>query len=205
MSAEHVATTGYGAHASTTGNEAHASTTGNGANASTTGELAHASTTGNGAHASTTGELAHASTTGDEAAASTTGELANASTAGNGAIASATGNDGWAKAGQGGTIVLAYDDGVRRRVLVAYPCETPGIPANTWCHVIDGKIVADPTMLLPDDGREYSLRCVAGRYLAGCRNFDRGTALAHWSNPDHKNTAAAARLYAAVLAHEVTA
>jgi uncharacterized protein YjbI with pentapeptide repeats len=55
--------------------------------------------------------------------------------------------------------------------------------------------------LLDDDGREYALYYVEGRYIAGCRNFTRAEAVEHWSNPDHQAPESAARLLAAVLAH----
>jgi hypothetical protein len=198
---DNISTTGYRAAASTTGYRAAASTTGYRAAASTTGYRAAASTTGYRAAASTTGYRAAASTTGYRAAASTTGDWAAASTTGNQAAAACLGVEGWARAGVGGTIVLSFDDKTRRRVLVAYPGETEGITPNVWCHVVDGAIVADVNMLLPQDGRGYSLRFKDGRYLAGCRNFDAAEAIAHWSDPNHEAPESAALLLAAVAEH----
>lgn len=74
-------------------------------------------------------------------------------------------------------------------------------PTGLWLEVRDGEVVADPTLLLPEDGRGYSLRFLNGKYTAGCRIFSALEAEEHWSNPDHRAPASAARLLAAVRAH----
>jgi len=65
------------------------------------------------------------------------------------------------------------------------------------------------SLLLGDDGRCY--RVVAHRgllsdgepvYLAGCRKLSIVGARAHWSNPDHPDRAAAARILAAIETHQ---
>ena len=134
---------------------------------------------------------------------STTDHYATATTSGRYATAITTGIASWASAGPEGTIVLAHIDEAagRTRILVAYPGETEGIEPGIYHHVVDGKIVGDPDMLLPNDGRGYSLRHNDGLYLAGCREFTAEQALAHWSDPSHYSPKSAALLLAAVKAH----
>jgi uncharacterized protein YjbI with pentapeptide repeats len=63
-------------------------------------------------------------------------------------------------------------------------------------------------LLLDDDGRYYQVVAHAGLtsdgealYLAGCRQFTITGARKHWTDPDHTNPEAAARILAAVEAH----
>jgi hypothetical protein len=65
----------------------------------------------------------------------------------------------------------------------------------------DGWVVERPDVLLPDDGRGYRLMFVGGRYVAGCRNFSYGEAVAHWSNVEHPAPRSAALLLAEVVRH----
>ena len=63
-------------------------------------------------------------------------------------------------------------------------------------------------LLLDDDGRYYQVVAHAGLtsdgealYLAGCRQLTITGARKHWTDPDHTNPEAAARILAAVEAH----
>ncbi len=63
-------------------------------------------------------------------------------------------------------------------------------------------------LLLDDDGRYYQVVAHAGLtsdgealYLAGCRQLTITGARKHWTDPDHNNPEAAARILAAVEAH----
>jgi hypothetical protein len=63
-------------------------------------------------------------------------------------------------------------------------------------------------LLLDDDGRHYQVVAHAGLtsdgealYLAGCRQLTITGARKHWTDPDHTNPEAAARILAAVEAH----
>jgi hypothetical protein len=77
-----------------------------------------------------------------------------------------------------------------------------GWTVGRWVTMTDGMVEEHPDVLLPGDGRGYTLTATpAGRYVAGCRNFDAGQAIAHWSNPDHPAPASAVLLLAAVKAH----
>jgi len=58
-----------------------------------------------------------------------------------------------------------------------------------------------PADVLAVDDRGYVLIYRPRRYMAGCRNFDRAEALAHWSDPDHDHPASAKMLYDAVVEH----
>ncbi len=71
----------------------------------------------------------------------TTGNRSAAATTGNGSAAVCFGMWGKAKAGLGGSIVLAWFDGTRQRIAVGYPGED-GIEADTWYRCDDaGKLV----------------------------------------------------------------
>ena len=224
--AAHASTSGYAARASTSGYAARASTSGNYANASTSGYAARASTSGNYANASTSGNYANASTSGNYANASASGNYANASASGNYANASASGNGavafsarGVAEAtGAGGRQigrVVKLNEQVRSAVVIP-PDDAPNIPEavvtvaegwpiNTWTEFrwVDDEwqLIADPNLLLANDGRGYRLVWTGNRYEAGCRSFTYDQAVKHWSNPNHEAPDSAARLLAAVEEH----
>ena len=66
-------------------------------------------------------------------------------------------------------------------------------------------------LLLKDDGRGYQVVAHRGLtsdgealYLAGCRQLTLAGARKHWGNPNHPNPEAAARILAAIEAHQNT-
>ena len=120
----------------TTGYWAHAATTGYGAHAATTGYWAHAATTGYGAHAATTGYWAHAATTGYGAHAEVSGKES---------IASALGIEGKAKGALGCWIVCAEwenkNEGWHIKCVKAAAVDGERIKADTWYMLKDGEFV----------------------------------------------------------------
>ena len=141
-------------------------------------------------------------TTGYWSPAATTGYGSPAATTGYRSPAATLGANGWARASApDGSVTLVDYSGPRHRVLTAYVGE--GIAPGRWCTIVNGLIVQPPEVL-DIDNRGYVLRYVNGRYIAGCRDFDRDEAIAHWSNPKHESPENAAILLAAVLAHDPT-
>ncbi|RWO20705.1 hypothetical protein [Mesorhizobium sp.] len=117
-SGAHAASTGYRAHAASTGSGAHAASTGDYAHAASTGYRAHAASTGDYAHAASTGDYAHAASTGSGAHAASTGDYAHAASTGSGALAVSLGVGGTAKSSTG-IVLAAYDESVWPPRLIA--------------------------------------------------------------------------------------
>ena len=88
-----------------------------------TGRFGHAAATGRFGHAAATGDSGHAAATGDSA------------------VAASLNNRGHAKAGENGTIIIAWIEtsSIRRRIAVGYVGEN-GIKADTWYRVAQGKL-----------------------------------------------------------------
>ncbi len=74
------------------------------------------------------------------------------------------------------------------------------LPAATHVYA-DGCTGLPDTIRLADDGK-YALLWLNGRYLAGCRNFDRHEALAHWTENRGRDQARADLYRAAIEAHQ---
>ena len=89
---------------------------------------------------------------------------------------------------------------------------TNGKPEGVRANLSDANLAGTCVeLLLDNDGRGYQVVAHRGLtsdgealYLAGCRQLALAGARKHWGNPNHPNPEAAARILAAIEAHQNT-
>jgi hypothetical protein len=101
------------------------------------------SASGDHSTAASSGDHSKAASSGYYSKAASSGNYSKAASSGENTIAMVAGLNGAAKAGENGCFALCWHDGERNRIVTGYVGEN-GILADTWYHVVKGKLEVKP-------------------------------------------------------------